>query len=419
MATLIAEHKIERAHVSIMQSKMFRFFSGLTMIGKVTVSDDVATACTNGRDVIYGRKFVDKLPEKQLLFIVIHELSHIAWRHTTTYKHLYDKDAQLANIACDFVINLQIVDQDPHATEVEFPTKEDGTKFGCIDEKYRGMDVTQVFNLLMKEYPPSQPSDGTGEGGQGQSGQNGRGGKSRDDLDGEQFDEHDFEGAEKLTEDEKAELSTRVTQALHQGKQLAGKMGGDVPRGLGELVDPQVPWQEVLRDLVKQVCKGTGDTTWRRFSKRHLGAGIYLPSTISEKVGRILDAIDTSGSIGDSIISVIMTEVKSICDEVRPEGVDLLYWGTDVVGHEFYGETELDSLIDNTRPVGGGGTDPDCIPRYMKKHSMNPEIVIVLTDGYFYDGIGDWSEVSAPIIWCVIDNPSFTSSIGKVIHIKE
>ena len=61
MATLTAEQKVERAHVSIMQSKLFRFYSGLTMIGKVSVSDDIPTAGTNGRDVIYGREFVNKM----------------------------------------------------------------------------------------------------------------------------------------------------------------------------------------------------------------------------------------------------------------------------------------------------------------------------------------------------------------------
>ena len=61
MATLTAEQKVERAHVSIMQSRLFRFYSGLTMIGKVEVRDDIPTAGTNGRDVFYGRDFVSGL----------------------------------------------------------------------------------------------------------------------------------------------------------------------------------------------------------------------------------------------------------------------------------------------------------------------------------------------------------------------
>jgi predicted metal-dependent peptidase len=399
MATLTAEQKVERAHVSIMQSKLFRFYSGLTMIGKVSVSDDIPTAGTNGRDVIYGREFVNKMNDKQMLFVVLHELSHIAWRHTTTWKHLYDKDPMLANCACDYVINLQLVDQDPNETEIAFPQNDDGSRMGLLDEKYRGMDAQQVFDLLVKEY-------GTG--------QNPR---AKDELGDDQFDDHDFEGAEELTPEEKQELGSRVTQALHQGKQLAGKMGGDVPRGMQSLVEPQVPWTELLRDLVKVTCKGTGDSSWRKFSKRHLGADIYLPQNINHKVGRICVADDTSGSIGGVIHDTFMTEIKSICDEVMPEGLDLLYWDTRVAGHEFYTETEYDSLLDTTKPRGGGGTDPSCIPAYMKEHSLNPEITIVLTDGC-YGGEGDWSAVANPVIWCVVDNPSYTSNTGKVLHLK-
>jgi len=207
MAILTATQKIERAHVSIMQSKLFRFYSGLTMIGKVLVSNDVPTAGTDGRDVWYGTEFIERLNNKQVLFIVLHELSHIAWRHTTTWKHLYKKDAVLANCACDFVINLQLLDQDPDGREIEFPTDKDGKPMGCLDEKYRGMDAQQVFDLLKKEY-------GTGE----------KYVEAEGDCD--QFDMHDFENAEKMTEAEKQALDTQVQQALHQGKQLAGKWAG-------------------------------------------------------------------------------------------------------------------------------------------------------------------------------------------------
>jgi predicted metal-dependent peptidase len=128
-------------------------------------------------------------------------------------------------------------------------------------------------------------------------------------------------------------------------------------------------------------------------------------------------ADDTSGSIGGVIHDTFMTEIKSICDEVMPEGLDLLYWDTRVAGHEFYTETEYDSLLDTTKPRGGGGTDPSCIPAYIKEHSLNPEITIVLTDGC-YGGEGDWSDVANPVIWCVVDNPSYTSDTGKVLHLK-
>lgn len=401
MATLTAEQKIEKAHVAIMQSKLFRFYSGLTMVGKVEVRDDIPTAGTNGRDVFYGREFVDRLNNKQMLFVVLHELSHIAWRHTSVWKHLYEEDKMLANCACDFVINLQIHDLDPDGREIEFPVDAEGKRIGLLDEAYRGMDAQQVFNIL------KQKCNGCSSGGTGQ-----------DELSRGQFDEHDFDGAENLSAAEKQELASRITQALHQGKQLAGKMDGNMPRELRELVEPQVAWEDILRDLVKVICKGTGDSSWRRFSRRHLGSDIYLPQNIDQKVGRILNAVDTSGSIGDRLLSKFITEMVAIGREVNPEGMDLVYWDYHVQSHEFYVDGEYEAMAQNTRPVGGGGTDPNCIVQYMEKEGLSPQVVVVLTDGYFGD-MNEFAKLSMPVIWCVVDNPNFVPDYGKVVHIKE
>ena len=78
MAKLSAEQRIERTHVQLMRDPNFCLFSGVFMVGKVTVSDREMTASTNGRDVTYGRKFVDSLNDKQLAFLVIHEAMHKA-----------------------------------------------------------------------------------------------------------------------------------------------------------------------------------------------------------------------------------------------------------------------------------------------------------------------------------------------------
>jgi hypothetical protein len=50
---LTVEQRLERAHVQLMKDKRFVRWSGLFMIGKVEVREDIPTACTNGRDVLY------------------------------------------------------------------------------------------------------------------------------------------------------------------------------------------------------------------------------------------------------------------------------------------------------------------------------------------------------------------------------
>ena len=395
MSKLTAEQRIERTHVQLMKHKNFCLFSGLFMVGKVAVDDTTPTAKTNGLDVIYGRAFVDSLTDKALAFVILHENMHKAYRHLVVWEKLHKKNAQLANAACDFVINLQIRDYDPQGDDVEMPMDKDGKIMGLIDEKYRGMDTAQVFRLLEEEY---------GDDGQGGDGYEG-------------FDEHDWENA---SEADKEEIANEIEKALRQGAILAGKMKGGVSRELQDLLTPKIDWKEALRDFVKTTTQGKDQTTWKRLHKRYIGSDIIMPSSYSEKVGSILVGIDTSGSIGGEELAGFLSEVKSICDEVSPEKIDLLYWDTHVASHETYQGAELSNLVESTQAKGGGGTNPDCVPSFMKKEDLKPECVIMLTDGYLHSDKDKWHHLTAPVMWCIKGNARFNGDgvVGKVVHVE-
>lgn len=397
MAKLTAEQRIEKCHVKLMRHKQFCLFSGLFMVGKVTVDETTPTARTNGVNVNYGRAFVDSLNDKQLAFLILHENMHKAYRHLQVWEKLWKKNAQLANMACDYVINLQIRDYDPSGNDIEMPTDANGEALGLIDEQYRGMDAHQVFLLLEKE----EESGGRGSGG------------------GQGLDEHDWENAQEGTPEEQEQVAKEIEGALRQGAILAGKMGGNVSREMQDLLTPKVNWKDALRDFVKTSTQGKDQTTWRRLHKRYISMDIIMPSTYDEKVGSIVVAVDTSGSIGQAELAQFLSEVKCICDEVSPEKIDLLYWDTNVAGHETYMGAELASLTETTQAKGGGGTSPECVPHYMKKESLNPECVIMLTDGFIdRQDPNDW-QIGKPIMWCIKGNPHFdVDVVGKVVHVE-
>jgi predicted metal-dependent peptidase len=419
MSKLSAEQRIERCHVQLMKHKNFALFSGLFMIGKVSVDDETPTACTNGMDVRYGRAFVDRLNDKQLAFLILHENMHKAYRHLVVWEKLYKRNAVLANIACDYVINLQIRDYDPQQYDTEMPTDDEGKPMGCLDEKYRGMDSQEVFLKLIEERGEDY---GKGKGtvkvyviGEGDEN------RSSDDGDGEgipTFDEHDWEGAGEASQEEKDEAGKEIEQALRQGSILVGKMGGNVDRNISEMLTPKIDWKEALRDFVKSMTQGKDQSSWRRLHKRYLAADLIMPSSYSEKVGGIAIAIDTSGSIGTEELSQFLSEVKSICEEVSPEYIDLLYWDTHVAARETYTENELSGLTESTKPAGGGGTEPACVPKFMKKHNMTPECLLMLSDGYIgHQNESDW-DISAPVLWCIKGNSRFEAPVGKTVHVE-
>jgi len=414
---LSAEKRVERAHAQLMRHKDFCLFSGVYMVGKVSVSETVPTAMTNGRDVVYGRAFVDMLDDKQLAFVVVHEAMHKAYRHLTVWNSIAKENPQLANAAMDFVINLQIIDSDPHRTVVEMPRDAEGKLLGLLDEQYRGMDTKQVYNALKKEHC-SDDGDGKGSGGSRGQTDNGSGSPAGQGS-GKNFDEHDWKGAGELSEEEEDELLSEIDNALREGAILAGKMKGNVPRGIDELLHPKVDWKEALRMFIKTSMRGGDKSTWRRPNRRYLGVDIIMPSTISEKAETFVIGADASGSIFGETMSQFMGEIKSICDDVAPETVELLYWDSHVVARETYRGAEVENLINTTKPRGGGGTQPECVPIYLEANHITPQCIIMLTDGEFYgDAWHEWNRTSAPVLWCVVGNKDFVPKHGQSIYVE-
>jgi predicted metal-dependent peptidase len=127
--------KLKKVVIDLMRDPTFADMAGIFMLGTKQVVDYIPTACTNGRDELYGTKFVESLDLKELAFVVVHESYHKMLRHLTTWDRLHDENAQLANMACDYVINLAIVNRDPQGTVVTMP-KKDGKEIGLLDRRF-------------------------------------------------------------------------------------------------------------------------------------------------------------------------------------------------------------------------------------------------------------------------------------------
>jgi len=398
MATkLTVEQLIQKDHVALMKDPKYCLYSGIIMIGKTEVKDDVPTACTDGRNTYYGREYMSKLASNKRKGVILHENLHKAFRHISMWKHLYKENATMANMACDYVINLMIMDGD-HS----FVSLPDGA---LLDHKYKGLDAGTVYRMIKEEAKGGTVHVKTVVDQEG---------KDVPVVEvGTGMDEHDWEGADSMTNEEKEALAKDVDQALRQGAILAGKMSANVPREISDILQAKVDWREALREFVTSFCVDKDESTWRRPSRRWIGQDVYMPSMIGESVGRIVIGIDMSGSIGEEEVGQFLGEVQNICERVKPEGIDLLYWDTRVCQHEKYEQDQLDNLLSSTKPRGGGGTDPQCIVDYMNKKKIKAECAVILTDGY----VSSWGEGwTCPTLWGITTD--MTSEIGKTVHVN-
>lgn len=391
---LSAEQRLSKAVIDIMGNPRYLALAGVLMIGNRSVDDKVPTACTNGRDEKYGRAFIEQLNDAELRYLVLHECYHKLYRHLITWKHLHEINHGRANRACDYVINIKLDDDNQDGFATMPKDKKTGTAIGLVDVKYRGMDSAQVFALLTND------DDSRGGGGGGGTG----------------IDDHDWDGAEELSPDDKAELERDIDEAIRQGALAAGKLGTGGSRELEELLKTKIDWREVLRDFITSTCAGNDYSTWKRPNRRFIGAGMYMPSGVSEQVDELVIAIDTSGSIGGRELSQFLGEVKGICDQVRPSAVRLLYWDTKVCKDEKYQGADVETLTQSTKPAGGGGTNVECVPEYMAEHGIKPQAVVVLTDGYLG---GSWGEWTSPVLWCIVGNKNARPDVGKYVHVED
>ena len=402
--TMTAERKLKKVKINIMRQKEFALMSGLMMAGTTKIIDRDVLAGTDGYNEFYGRRFVEEFSEKEVGYAVVHEAGHKMFRHLTIWQKLFKEDRELANHACDYVLNLFLYDMDRNEKIISrLRDPATGKIMILFDERFRGMNVKQVFDILKKEQP---------EGGGGGAGQ--------------PLDEHDWEGAADVTPEEAKEIEQEIDRAVRQGKMLHEKLNGKgtsgVDRAVEELVTPKIDWRVELREFFTSVCTRKEDATYRKLHRRYVGLDMYMPIRISEAAGRGAIGIDMSGSIAREL-PTFFTELSELLTNVVPEAIDLLYWDGEVCGHETYTPDTYGNVLTSTSPKGGGGTSPSCVTRYIKTKDLKPEFVVMFTDGYVGDDWGEkWGDKwPCPVLWLIVNKNEgiITAPNGKTIFIRE
>jgi predicted metal-dependent peptidase len=386
-----AQDRVKKAHISIMRHKVFCAFSGVLACGKVEVNDTTPTACTNGWDVSYGTQFVDSLDDAELRFVVLHETIHKSYQHLNVWRNLWDENKQLANIACDHFVNLSLVDTDNGEGFLKMP------KVGIQPEpQFRGWSVKQIYDHLKDE------QDSDDESGQGQ---------------GDGLDDHDFEGAGQQSAAEQAKQADEIQRALRQGEQVARARARGAGKGgssalIGDLLKPQVNWREQLRDFVQATCSGRDESTWARPNRRFLADDIYLPSMESTTIGELIVGIDTSGSIGGTVITRFASELAAIVEQVRPERVRVVYWDWEVQGEQVFEDGQF--AVTQLKVKGGGGTDGSVLFDYVRSKGYKPAAIVQFTDGL----VGSFGQSDVPVLWAITER-SIHAPYGVTVHITD
>lgn len=191
----------------------------------------------------------------------------------------------------------------------------------------------------------------------------------------------------------------------------AGNLPSELKRELESFLEPDVPWQDILREFASEAASGMTDFTWRRFNRMYMAHDYYYPGMKGERVNVYL-AADTSGSMGRLQLDKVFTEANSILEDFG----EVYYIAADASIH---GEpkrlSDIQDLIEVTK--GGGGTDFRPVFKHVDEMYYTDEIPPVLI--YMTDGYGPFpnQERPYPVIWLMIDS-DVTAPFGRTLKVE-
>jgi predicted metal-dependent peptidase len=345
----------------------FPHLSGLVAAARVTLDDRLPTigVFASGR-LTANRQFVQQLKDNELVFVLAHEMLHLALR---THDRAKGADRLEFNFAHDYIIN------DILRTELGVPVPANGLYMPGA----RNKSAEEVV-LDMRRNKPAQAKTGVWQGSPASTeGSGDKGSEPGDVLDAaaeaELYPEDAEEAgsrAERVRELAAKALGLARAMALARG--LRGTEAGATTQTVLALRGLyRTPWELALQRWIESVAPG--DRTYNRASRR--GAertDVILPGRRRE--GWILNVVlDTSGSMTEEIPRVLGT-LAEFCDAVAVDQVRLVQCDAAVTSDELIGPHELAER----RIQGYGGSDLSPALQYLAA-DQHVRAVVVITDG--------------------------------------
>ena len=380
------------------------FFGNMATRLKVENCDDwCPTAATDGRHLYYNTQFFNALSNKEIEFVIAHEILHCVFDHLIRRE---DRDPMLFNIAADYIVNNTLVRDRIGDIPKLVPCFQDFKYDGWTSEEVyddlfeqaekNGKDFLEQLGELLDEHVDWEDGDDS-DGEDDKDGKSKRPRYSKEEL--------------KQIRDELKEATLNAAQAAG-----AGNVPGEIQRMIKELTEPKMSWRELLRQQIQSTIKH--DFTFQRPNRKGWQTGAVLPGQNFDETIDVAVGLDVSGSISDAMLKDFLSEVKGIMDEYKDYKIKIWCFDTEVSGEDDFSADDGRDLLDY-EITGGGGTDFMANWEYMKEQGIEPKKFIMFTDGYPWNSWGDENYCDTVFIIHGNHNKDLQAPFGLTAHYEE
>lgn len=385
------------------------FFGNMATRLRILAADDwLPTAAVDGRNLYFNTQFFNEMSNKEIEFVVAHEILHCVFDHLNRRDH---REPQLYNIAADYIVNNTLVrdriGEKPKLVDCYQDFKYDGwTSEEVYDDLLQNADEDELKQLgeLLDEHVDWE-AGGNGDGESEDEGEEGV------DANGNKTSKR----RPKYSKEDLRQIRDEIKENMLSAAQSAG--AGNVPAGVArmikELTEPKMNWRELLRQQIQSTVKN--DFTFARPSRKGQMSGAILPGHDFDETIDICVALDMSGSIGERQARDFLSEIKGIMDEYKDYKIKVWCFDTEVYAEETFTADGGEELTDY-EIRGGGGTDFMANWTYMKENDIQPKKFVMFTDGYAWNSWGDEDYCDTVFIIHSNSNKDLQAPFGATAH---
>ena len=330
-----------------------------------------STAATDGQKFYYNSRFIMMLKPKEVEFLVGHEVLHVVYDHMGRRDN---RDPEIWNIADDYAVNADLkrhkVGQFITSVPCLYEQKYDGKAAEAIyDDLMKNVQKISIEDLLDQMIDDHMDGDGDGDS-EGDGDKEGKGKRPS------------------MSAEERERVRQEVKQAIINAAQSAE--AGQLPLGVERLIrqhtNPVMPWRELIQTNLTSAIRT--DYSWMRPSRRGWHMDAIMPGMTPGEEIDVVVAIDMSGSISNKQAQQFLGEISGMMGAFDGYKIHVFCFDTEIYNPQDFNSENMDT-IDTYEPMGGGGTDFDCIFTYLKDIGNVPKRLICFTDGY---PCGSWGD---------------------------